>query len=45
VIDASELANAVAALKTLDKNNDGKLTQDELRPQRPARRQEGSPRQ
>jgi len=32
VIDASEIANAVAALKTLDKNGDGKLTQDEFRP-------------
>jgi hypothetical protein len=35
VIDASEIANAPAALKTLDKNGDGKLTQDELRPPRP----------
>ncbi|HEX4342397.1 MAG TPA: EF-hand domain-containing protein [Verrucomicrobiae bacterium] len=35
VIDASEISNAPAALKTLDKNGDGKLTQDELRPQRP----------
>jgi EF hand len=35
VIDAAEIANAPAALKTLDKNGDGKLTQDELRPQRP----------
>jgi Ca2+-binding EF-hand superfamily protein len=33
VISASELANAPAALKTLDKNGDGKLTEDELRPQ------------
>lgn len=41
VIDASEIANAVAALKTLDKNNDGKLTQDELRPARPEHRPEG----
>jgi hypothetical protein len=32
VIDADEIANASAALKTLDKNGDGKLTQDELRP-------------
>lgn len=30
VIDASEMANASAALKTLDKNGDGKLTMDEL---------------
>jgi hypothetical protein len=35
VIDADEIANAPAELKTLDKNGDGKLTQDELRPQRP----------
>jgi len=35
VIDANEIANASAALKTLDKNGDGKLTQDELRPPRP----------
>ncbi len=36
IIDADEIANASAALKTLDKNGDGKLTQDELRPARPA---------
>ena len=35
VIDAAEIANASAALKTLDKNGDGKLTPDELRPPRP----------
>ena len=35
VIDADEIANASAALKKLDKNGDGKLTPDELRPQRP----------
>lgn len=35
VIDEAEIANASAALKTLDKNGDGKLTQDELRPPRP----------
>jgi hypothetical protein len=35
VIDATEIANASAALKALDKNGDGKLTQDELRPHRP----------
>lgn len=33
-IDASEIANAVAALKTLDKNGDGKLSADEIRPPR-----------
>lgn len=36
VIDATEISNAATALKTLDKNNDGKITQDELRPPRPA---------
>ena len=35
VIDASEMANAPAALKTLDKNGDGKLTRDEFLPPRP----------
>jgi hypothetical protein len=35
VIDASEIANAPAALKTLDKNGDGKLTRDEVLPPRP----------
>jgi len=30
VIDADEIANASAALKTLDKNGDGKLTRDEF---------------
>jgi hypothetical protein len=34
-IDEKEIANASAALKTLDKNGDGKLTAEELRPQRP----------
>lgn len=32
VIDATELANATASLKKLDKNGDGKLTEDEVRP-------------
>ena len=32
VIDATEIANALAALKTLDKNSDGQLTADEYRP-------------
>jgi len=31
-ISASEIQNAAAALKTLDKNGDGRLTQDELLP-------------
>lgn len=39
VIDEAEIANASAALKTLDKNGDGKLTMDELRPPRPPRGQ------
>src|SRR5437868_5809483 len=32
VISARELDDAPAALRKLDKNNDGQLTQDELRP-------------
>jgi Ca2+-binding EF-hand superfamily protein len=32
VIDATELANASAALKALDKNADGKLSREELHP-------------
>ena len=32
-ISAEEIANATASLKKLDKNKDGKLTVDELRPQ------------
>lgn len=39
VIDAQEIANAPAALKTLDKNGDGKLTRDEYLPPR----REGKP--
>jgi hypothetical protein len=35
IIDAGEIANAAVALKTLDKNGDGKLTPDEYRPQHP----------
>jgi hypothetical protein len=35
VIDATELGNASAALKALDKNSDGQLTRDELMPPRP----------
>jgi hypothetical protein len=34
-LDATEIANASASLKTLDKNGDGQLTRDELRPPRP----------
>jgi hypothetical protein len=39
VIDATEIANAANALLTLDKNGDGQLTPDELRPAHP----EGGP--
>jgi hypothetical protein len=35
IIDATEIANASQALKTLDKNGDGQLTRDELRPPPP----------
>lgn len=35
IIDATEIANASAALLTLDKNGDGQLTREELRPPRP----------
>ena len=37
VIDADEIAGASAALKTLDKNGDGKLTPDEIMPPRQQR--------
>jgi hypothetical protein len=40
-IDVGEIANAVAALKKLDKNGDGQLTADEYRPQRPGGRGKG----
>lgn len=36
VIDAKELASAAVALKKLDKNGDGRITEDEYRPARPA---------
>lgn len=36
VISAAELTNAPKALLALDKNGDGKLTADEIRPPRPA---------
>jgi EF hand len=35
IIDSNEIANAPAELKTLDKNGDGQLTRDEIRPPRP----------
>lgn len=34
-LDAGEIKNAAVALLKLDKNGDGKLTQEELRPARP----------
>ena len=37
VIDAGEIANASRALKSLDKNADGRLSQEELRRSRPTR--------
>jgi hypothetical protein len=43
VIDEQEIANASAALKKLDKNGDGKLTMDELRPPRPEGGGPGAP--
>ena len=36
VIDASEIANAPAELKTLDGNGDGQLTRDEFCPRPPS---------
>lgn len=35
VIDTTEIANAVAALKSLDRNGDGQLTKEEIQPARP----------
>ncbi|HTS16110.1 MAG TPA: EF-hand domain-containing protein [Verrucomicrobiae bacterium] len=46
VIDSNEIANASAALKTLDKNGDGKLTPDEFmgpRPDPPTDQGDGGP--
>ena len=37
VLDAVEIANASQALKSLDKNADGRLTREELRRSRPTR--------
>jgi Ca2+-binding EF-hand superfamily protein len=44
VISAAELANAATALKSLDKNGDGKLTEDEVRPQMGGRGRGDGPR-
>jgi len=35
IIDAKELANAASGLRGLDRNGDGRLTEDEFRPVRP----------
>jgi Ca2+-binding EF-hand superfamily protein len=43
VIDADEIAKASQSLKTLDKNGDGKLTQDEFMPKRFGRGGPGGP--
>ena len=45
VIDSNEIANASAALKTLDKNGDGQLTPDEYLPTRPAQMGDASGKQ
>ncbi len=44
VIDAGEIANASAALLTLDKNGDGELTPDEYLPPLPANVPKDAPR-
>ncbi|MFZ0828068.1 MAG: EF-hand domain-containing protein [Verrucomicrobiia bacterium] len=44
VIDSNEIANASAALKTLDKNGDGQLTPDEYLPTLPAAASKDAPR-
>jgi hypothetical protein len=44
VIDADEIANAGAALLTLDRNGDGKLTADEYLPPAPANAPKDAPR-
>ena len=41
IVDSNEIANASTALKTLDKNGDGKLTMPELMGPRPQMRGEG----
>lgn len=43
VIDATEVANATAALKTLDKNSDGTLTMEEIGPRGPRGPRGGGP--
>jgi len=43
VIDAVEIAQAAESLKKLDKNADGKLTEEEFRPMRPGGQGQGGP--
>ena len=42
-LDATEIANAATALKTLDKNGDGEITADEMFGPRPAGGLRGGP--
>lgn len=44
VIDEAEIKNASEALRKLDKNGDGKLTLEELRPRRPDGAVDAAPR-
>ncbi len=44
VIDEAEIKNAPEALRKLDKNGDGKLTLEELRPRRPDGAGDAAPR-
>lgn len=43
VISAAEMQNAAAALKPLDKDGDGKISREEVRPQFPSRGDGGGP--
>ncbi|WP_166823525.1 EF-hand domain-containing protein [Thalassoroseus pseudoceratinae] len=43
-LSAEEIKNAVAALKTLDKNDDGEISREEMRPEGPGRFGQGGPR-
>ena len=43
ILSADEIANASASLKKLDKNGDGQLTEDELRPPPPPGGPNGGP--